>query len=182
MENIPRLFLILFLAAFSCQDESNSKELAEEKNEKSIDSRDAERDAQFVVNEITAHYDIINWAALATGDQEKHAGLKQAAIKLHRTHVHLADRWRVYAWKKNIVLPDSSDMNSAGRFEEKQENDSTRLKNLVDELLEREKKILARLEDYLADAADPALKLIIQDEMPDIRVRHDELMVLKSKL
>jgi hypothetical protein len=183
--NIPRLFLVLFLAGVvaSCRDNPDSKKIAEEKNEKTLDTRSAERDAQFVVNEVSAGYAIVDWTSPVVKVNE-HRELRDIAFRLQREHVRLIDKWKAYAEKKNILLPDSSvgDVKEKVKDFSEQNDDSVRYKFWVDEMLDQEKRILTRLEDYMDDAGDPALKLLLQDELPVIRMNRDQLMMLKSKL
>lgn len=183
MENIPKLLLVLFLAASACQDKPDSKAIAEKRNEKLLDTRAAERDAQFVVNEVSAHHAVIDWALTELKVNEQRE-LRDIAFKLQREHARLLDRWKEYARKKNILVPDSSvaSVKEAVSSYTLQSNDSVRRKSWVDELLDQERKLLARLEDYMDDAGDPALKVLLQEELPVIRVNRDQLMILKSKL
>ena len=183
MENIPKLLLVLFLAAAACQDKPDSKAIAEEQNEKSLDTRAAERDAQFVVNEVSAHHAVIDWAIpeLKVNEQRE---LRDVAFKLQREHARLLGLWKEYAKKKNILVPDSSvaSVKEAVTRYTSQSNDSVRRKAWVDEMLDQERRLLTRLETYMADAGDPALKVLLQEELPVIRVNRDHLMMLKSKL
>lgn len=183
--NIQRLLLVLFLAgaAASCRDKPDSKKIAEDQNEKSLDTRTAERDAQFVVNEVSAHLAIVDWTKPLVRINEQRE-LRDLAYRLQRGHLQLIARWKEYAEEKNIVLPDSSVAVVKRDVEDfsEQNPDTVKLKFWVDEMLDREKKILARLEDYMDDAGDPALKLLILDELPVIRMNRDQLMMFKSKL
>jgi predicted outer membrane protein len=183
MENIPKLLLVLFLAAAACQDKPDSKAIAEEQNEKSLDTRAAERDAQFVVNEVSAHRAIVDWAIpeLKVNEQRE---LRDIAFKLQREHTRLLDLWKEYAKKKNILVPDSSvaSVKEAVSKHTLQPNDSVRQKSWVNEMLDQERKLLTRLEDYMDEAGDPALKVLLQEELPVIRINRDQLMMLKSKL
>jgi hypothetical protein len=183
MENIPKLLLVLFLAAAACQDKPDSKAIAEEQNEKSLDTRAAERDAQFVVNEVSAHHAAIDWTLpeLKVNEQRE---LRDLAFRLQREHTRLLGLWKEYARKKNILVPDSSvaSVKEAVSKYTLQSNDSIRRRSWVDEMLDQERRLLTRLETYMADAGDPALKVLLQEELPVIRVNRDHLMMLKSKL
>lgn len=183
--NFQRLSLVLFLAGAlaSCRDKPDSKKIAEDQNERSLDTRTAERDAQFVVNEVSANYAVVDWTRPLVRVNEQRE-LRDLAYRLQRSHLQLIAKWKNYAEEKNIVLPDSSVAVVKREVEDfsEQNPDSVKLKFWVDEMLDREKKILARLEDYMNDAGDPALKLLIQDELPVIRMNRDQLMMLKSKL
>lgn len=183
MGNITKLFLVLLLAATACQDKPDSKEIAEKKNEKTLDTRAAEKDAQFVVNEISAGYAVIDWITPIVKVNENRE-LRDMASRLQREHVRILSNWKAYAEKKNILVPDSSVAGVKDALKDYGElkDDSTKQKFWVDEMLDLERKILARLEDYMNDAGDPALKILIQEEMPVIRMHRDQLMMLKSKL
>jgi predicted outer membrane protein len=185
MINIPRLFMVLFLAgaSASCRDNPDSKQIAQEQNEKTLDTRTAERDAQFVVNEISSGYAVIDWTTPVVRVNE-HREMRDMAFRLQREHMRLMAKWKSYAEKKNILVPDSSVGPAKERVKNytEQSNDSVRFRFWVDELLDQEKKILSRLEDYMDDAGDPALKILIQEELPVIRMHRDQLMMLKSKL
>lgn len=185
MRYIPQLFLVLFLAGVytSCRDKPDSKQVAQEENEKTLDTRAAERDAQFVVNEVSQGFAIVDWT-LPVVKVDGHRELRDIAFRLQREHVRLLSKWKAYAEKKNILLPDSSVGSVKQRVKSftEQNDDSVKYKFWVDEMLDQEKRILARLEDFMDDAGDPALKLLIQDELPVIRMNRDQLMMLKSKL
>lgn len=183
MQKIQTLLLALFLAAAACQDKPDSKAIAEEQNEKTLDTRTAERDAQFVVNEVSAHYAIIDWTVpeLKVNEQRE---LRDLAFQLQREHARMRDSWKEYAEKKNILVPDSSvaAVKEAVEKYTAKKDDSARVRTWVNEMLEQERKILARLEDYMDDAGDPALKVLLQNELAVIRMNRDRLMMLKSKL
>lgn len=185
MKYFPQLFLVLILAgAFaSCRDNPDSKQIARDSNDKNIDTRAAQRDAQFVVNEISSGYSIIDWTEPVI-KVDDHGELRDMAFRLQREHKRIIGRWKTYAEKKNILVPDSSVAAVKARLNDytSQSNDSVRKRFWVDEMLDQEKRILSRLEDYMDDAGDPALKLLIQEEMPVIRVHRDQLMMLKSKM
>jgi len=185
MKNIPNLLLVLLLAGAmaSCQDKPANKGIAKDKNEKKVDPKAAERDAQFAASEILAHHSIIDWAIPEVQDSENRT-IRDVAFRLQREHMRLLDQWKEYAEKKNILVRDSS---LAGVREAVQKyiqipGDSLRHKFWIEEMLKQEKNILSRLEDYMDDAGDPELKLILQEELPVIRINRDQLMMLKSKI
>jgi predicted outer membrane protein len=185
MNSNTRLILVLFLAGAwaSCRDKPDSKEIAEKENQKSLDTRTAERDAQFVVNQVSAHYAMVDWTKPVVKVKEQRE-LRDLAYQLQREHLRMIDQWKEYAENNNIVLPDSSVSSVKKEVDEfsAQDQDSAKLKSWVDDMLDKEKKMLSRLEDYMANAGDPALKVIIQAELPVIRMNRDQLMMLKSKL
>jgi hypothetical protein len=185
MNSIQKLFLVLILAgaSASCRDKPNSKQIAEEKNEKTLDTRAAERDAQFVVNEISSGHAVIDWT-MPMVKVNQHREMRDLAFRLQREHVRILEKWKAYAKKKNILAPDSSQSGVQAEINDytSLKTDSAKYKLWVDEMLDQERKILSRLEDHMDDAGDPELKLLIQDEMPAIRINRDQLMMLKSKL
>lgn len=185
MKYIPQLFLVLFSAGAlaSCRDNPDSKQIAQETNEKTLDTRAAQRDAQFVVNEISSGYSVIDWTMPVVKVDEQRE-MRDVAFRLQREHSRLIERWKEYAQKKNILVPDSSVSAVKDRVKDYtgKSEDTSRFRFWVDEMLGQEKRILSRLEDYMDDAGDPALKLLIQEELPVIRTHRDQLMMLKSKL
>lgn len=185
MANSSKLLLVLFLAgaSASCRDNPGSKQIAEGGKVKTVDTRAAERDAQFVANEIAAHIRALDWIELALRGQDNQP-VKHTAATLKKDHERLLNQWRLFAERKNIVNSDSILTPNRDEIEKfvRQSNDSLLYKDWVDEMLEQEQKLLSRLEDYLDDAGDPALKLIMQDELPLARMHRDQLMSLKSRL
>jgi len=182
MRNIFKLFLVLILAASACQDKPDSKAIAEEKNKKTLDARAAEKDAQFVVHTVSANYAVVEWTTPQLKVNQNRA-VRDIAFKLQRDHMQLLDRWKDYAKKNNILTPDSSvaAVKQAVKKYAARSSDSLKAKTWVNEMLEQEGKILSKMEDYLDDAGDPALKLLMQEALPVIRVNRDQLMMLKSK-
>ena len=138
-------------------------------------------DARFVMNQVTAHVAAVEWTMPQLRENEKRE-LRDAAFRIHREHQQLLDKWKKYAESRNILVADSASASLRATISKYlQIPDSASARFWVSKMLEQEQHILSRLEDYMNEAGDPALKVLVTDELPVIRRNRDELMILKNK-
>lgn len=111
MKRIPQtsVFLFLLLSALSCKQQhegSAGEDAAKEKNEEVFHNREAEKDADFVVNAVAASYAEIELAKLADA-RSTDPEIKKTAKSLQVDHARMLGELRAYADKSGITVAES---------------------------------------------------------------------------
>lgn len=162
------------------QDSLNSKEVAEDRNDDKFNEKDTEKDAQFVVDAISANYAEIRLA----NEAEKYATdkeVKELAAMLVTQHTKLLDELKKYAASKVISVPTdetSSDEKNAEDLKTKKEFD----KKWCADMKDMHEKTIKKFEDASNDLSDPELKNLAANALPEIRRHYDKIVTCHDRL
>ena len=177
---------VSFLAFTSCKENTriakeDSKEVAEEKNDKKFDSKATEKDAQFVVDNVTSNYAEIKLARLA---QKKSTDpkIKELAQMLEQDHVALLNELKGLAARKGISVPTEATDDAVEKYEDLNKKDAKDFDGeWTETLMDKHEKSIKKFEGYANDATDEDLKTLINSALPKLRKHHDKLMEYNKK-
>jgi putative membrane protein len=183
---LPGLILTGALFIASCQGSSStddSKDIAEAKNDTTLDTKAAEKDAQFVVDVAAANYAEIEFAKVAI-KRSSNKEIKDIANMLESDHKMFITQLKDYAGQHNISTPDSATADAQKSAWDLADNNkgSDFDKKWCSELLDKHEKTISKLESASNEVADPALKTWIADALPKIRSHRDKLIECKDKM
>ena len=174
----------LFIA--SCGEtatKEDSKEIAEEKNDATLNTKAAEKDAQFVVDVSASNYAEIELAKAAI-KKSSNKEIKDIAGMLESDHKMFISQLKDYAGQHNIMTPDSATAEAQKDAMDMADNNkgSDFDKKWCNELLDKHEKTISKLENASKEVSDPTLKTWISDALPKIRSHRDKLMECKNKM
>ncbi|MEP7128113.1 MAG: DUF4142 domain-containing protein [Chitinophagales bacterium] len=185
---IQKSFYLLFCSSvlfYSCSNsttsDDESKKTAEEQNDDKFNSKDGEKDAQFVVDVISGNYYEINLASYA-GMHSSSAEVKSMAKEMVDDHTSMMKQLKSIAASKTISVPmdDSTEVKNAinDLHSAKPENFD---KAWADKMLEKHKASISKLEDGLKDVRDTEIKAWIEGALPTVRKHYDMLTKFYEK-
>jgi len=183
---LPGLILTGALFIASCQGSSStddSKDIAEAKNDSTMDTKVAEKDAQFVVDLSADNYAEIELAKTAL-QKSSNNEIKDIANMLVTEHKALLANVKDYASQHNIATPDSATTEAKNNAMDLGDNNkgSDFDKKWCNKLLDDHERDISKLENASNDVSDPALKTMISDALPKMRMHKDKLMECKNKM
>lgn len=169
----------LFAITFACgPKKEDSTEVAQDANEEKADTRDEEKDADFVVKTIASNYAELKLAQLAQ-NRSKNEEIKGLAKMLEKDHTKVIADLKSFASKNGIVLPteetndDMDEINDlaaesdAKKFDEK----------WCEELTDRHEESIDNFEKRLSKSEDLELQNWINATLPSLR---NHLAMLKD--
>ncbi|MBK9731794.1 MAG: DUF4142 domain-containing protein [Chitinophagaceae bacterium] len=185
---IEKSFYLLFCSSvllYSCSDSTQSedegKKTAEEQNDDKFNTKDSEKDAQFVVDVISGNYYEINLASYA-GMHSSSADVKSMAKQMVDDHTSMVNQLKSIAASKTISVPmdDSTEVKNAidDLHDAKPENFD---KAWADKMLEKHTASISKLEEGLKDVRDSEIKAWIEGALPTVRKHYDMLNKLNEK-
>ncbi|MGB3076561.1 MAG: DUF4142 domain-containing protein [Chitinophagales bacterium] len=185
---IEKSFYLLFCSSvllYSCSDSTQSedegKKTAEEQNDDKFNTKDSEKDAQFVVDVISGNYYEINLASYA-GMHSSSADVKSMAKQMVDDHTSMMNQLKSIAASKTISVPmdDSTEVKNAidDLHDAKPENFD---KAWADKMLEKHTASISKLEEGLKDVRDSEIKAWIEGALPTVRKHYDMLNKLNEK-
>lgn len=186
---IEKSFYLLFCSSvllYSCSDSTQSedegKKTAEEQNDDKFNTKDSEKDAQFVVDVISGNYYEINLASYA-GMHSSSADVKSMAKQMVDEHTSMMNQLKSIAASKTISVPmdDSTEVKNAidDLHDAKPENFD---KAWADKMLEKHTASISKLEEGLKDVRDSEIKAWIEGALPTVRKHYDMLNKLNEKM
>ncbi|HSC38213.1 MAG TPA: DUF4142 domain-containing protein, partial [Chitinophagaceae bacterium] len=102
------VFFLLTTGSFTaCRNpaqKQDSKDVANDKNDRKFDDKNNEQLAAFVVDEVANCYNELQLAALAA-QKSSHTDIKEMAAAMAADDSSLLERLKVYATKNNISIP-----------------------------------------------------------------------------
>jgi putative membrane protein len=155
--------------------QEDSAEVAMEKNDSTLNDRDDEKDADFVVNTVAGNYAEIKLAQLAL-NKSNDSKVKEMATKLEEDHTKILNDLKAYADKHGIAVPmeetedATKDMNDlaakeANEFDEK----------WCEMLEDKHEKTINKFEARMDKTEDPELKNWISATLPALKNHHEML-------
>lgn len=170
----------------SCEGEAKkpeeSKEVAEDANDKKFKTDSSEDKAQFVVDAVAGNIAEIKLAQLA---QEKSGSteLKGIAKMLEEEHTAALGDLKSLATTKGITIPtEESDKVKETIKDLSEDKPSDFDKAWTKELMDKHEKTINDYEKELGQSTDDAVKAWINTVLPKIRSHHDKLMAYHSKI
>jgi putative membrane protein len=163
------LSTLIFVACQPNKNQEESAEIAKEQNDKVFDDRDEEKDADFVVNAISATIAEINLAQLAltkSADSE----VKKIATMLEADHTQVLQSLQGYAATKGISTPTSQTEDAAKETNDLAEESGNDFdKKWCKKLEANHTESIRKFESRMNKTEDIALKDLIANALPSLK-------------
>lgn len=164
------------------QKPEESKEVAEDKNDAKFKTDSSENNAQFVVDAANGNLTEIRMAELAK-QKSTNKEIQEIAKTLYDDHTAALNDLKVLASNKAISIPaDVTDDTKQQLQKLTDEKPSSFDKDWTEKLMEKHQKTISDYEAALGTVTDADIKNWINTVLPKIRMHHDKLMALNSRL
>lgn len=190
MKHIWKTFSVALLVAVigftACNDEEDTagttKAEAENKNDSAIDTKAAERNAEFVVDVVASNIGEVKLAQLAQ-QKSSNAEIKDVAKMLESDHSAVLTDLRSLANKKGITVPSEEAAAAKDKAKELSEEKAAEFdKEWCETLMDNHKNSISKFENAAKDLTDPDLQSFVNAVLPKLRTHHDKLMECHKKL
>ncbi len=159
-----------FILAFaSCESTEDSKDVAKDMNEERFDDRDAEKDANFLVDAAAMLHKNVKLGELAASNSSS-ASVKELGSMIASMHANDIASLNSLASNKGIVLPDSASHNVVNTY-----NDLTEKRGLdfdkayTDKVVSSHKDAIDKFEDIAENAKDAEIRTWATNMLPNLR-------------
>jgi putative membrane protein len=176
---ILSIVLAGFVSCNSSKDESKAQ--AEDANEQKFDKA-AEKDAQFVVDQVAGNYAEVKLAQLAQ-QKSTNTEIKSIAAMLESDHTAVLNDLKSFATKKNISVPAEESQDAKDKIQKLNEEQPAAFdKTWCDELIAKHEKGIKTYEDASTNLEDPELKSWAANLVPKLKMHHEKLEACQKKL
>jgi hypothetical protein len=178
---ITFVIAIASVACISCQQEKDSKQLAEEKNKEKFENPADEKDAQFVVETASALHTLIALADVALEKESKKAVATANAIK--PDFQNMLGEVEAYAASHVISIPTEATEKSTDNARKLlDENLSEFDEKWCSRIRGENKDFIGKLESYGEKTKDMNIRTWLNNALPEARAVQDKLLDLESQL
>ena len=182
MRFINRTGAMLLLAAitFSCgpknSNETDSNKVAEEANEDKFQSKEGEKDAEFVAQTVACNFGDIQLSQLAQ-QKTNNDQVKEVAKNIEENHSKLLKDLQNLAEEKAISLPTEAEDAKKRKIEDLTKETDIRdfNKEWCKEMVSSHEKTIKDFEDRWEKTEDPELKNWIAETLPHLRSHLDKI-------
>ena len=178
------LFLFSTLTLVSCNQEKkeDSKDVAEKENKEKFDTKASEKDAQFMVDIVAGNYYEIRVANSAL-QHSANDEVKSLAGMLVTDHTAMLNEAKNLASSKNISVPNEDSTEARKEIESLNDKKMSNYdKAWLDDMIDRHKSTISKLEDESKDGTDPDIRNMAGTALPKVRTHLDMLQQLKDKM
>jgi putative membrane protein len=172
--------LILAAVAFACgsknSNETDSNKVAQEANEDKFNSKEGEKDAEFVVKTVACNFGDIQLSQLAE-QKSNNAQVKEVAKGIEANHSKLLKDLQNLAGKKAISVPTEPEDSKKKKIESltKESNVKDFNKEWCKEMVTSHENTIKDFEDRWEKTEDPDLKNWIAETLPHLRSHLDKI-------
>jgi putative membrane protein len=173
--------VLLLLFCFACtrmqkNNEVESKKLANELNQEKFETKSEEKDAKFIVEQVSASYEEIAVARLAI--QKSHNDeVKQLADRMEKDHIVFLNGLKKIASIKNISIPADESPEILSRIEKlKNLPDAGFDKKWIEWQMTRNESAIKKLETAPRGIKDEEIIKWCDGVLPILRTHLDKLM------
>lgn len=164
------------------EKEGNSEKAATAANKKRFNNRAEEREAEFVVDAVSASYAGLRMAQLATEKSASDEVVKVAEM-VAATHEKVILALKGLANERGISIPLESTGAAKRKIDDLSLADAKSFdKKWCTELMSRHEKLIENFEDTWEMTENPQLKTWISSELPDLRTDLVKLNACHEKL
>jgi putative membrane protein len=148
----------LMFTACADNKQKESKEVAEETNEKKFETNDAEKDAQFIVNATSGSYDEVAVADVAL-TKSANAEVKKLAQQLKTDHSAVITQLNGVAATKNVTVPTAATEDGTEAAKKLAETEAKNFdKNWLEKVEDMHESSIKKYEDASNNATDATIK------------------------
>ncbi len=182
MKSIERIAMLLFIAslAFACGSKSStevdSNKVAEEANEDKFQSREGEKDAEFVANTVACNFGDIQLSQLAE-QKSNNPVVKEVAKGIESSHTKLLKDLQNLAGQKAISVPVEPADGKKKTIEDlaKETDIKDFNKEWCKEMVSSHENTIKEFENRWENTQDPDLKNWIAETLPHLRSHLDKI-------
>lgn len=187
---IKKLFgsaiLLLALATLSCKNENrpaDTKEVAEEENERKFDdTKNKEDDSQYLVEAAATDLKEIEIGKLAQ-QKSSNPDIKAFGKMLEEDHMKSAAEVKKLAQVKNISLPETMTEDGQKAYKELQEKTGLDFdKKFAEMMVDGHQKAVDKMTDAAEDAADEEIRVWASNKIPTLTAHLEHAKSLKGKM
>jgi putative membrane protein len=181
MKLINRIGALLLMAtlAFACgskNTETDSNKVAEEANQDKFQSREGEKDAEFVAKTVACNFGDIQLSQLAE-QKSNNEQVKEVAKGIEANHSKLLKDLQHLAGQKAISVPTEPEDSKKKKIESltKESNIKDFNKEWCKEMVSSHESTIKEFEDRWEKTEDPDLKNWIAETLPHLRSHLDKI-------
>jgi len=173
-------FLLAGAVTFSCgsknSNEKDSNEVAKEENADKFQSKEGEKDAEFVAQTVACNFGDIQLSQLAQ-QKTNNEQIKEVAKNIEQNHSKLLKDLQSLAGEKAISVPTEAEDAKKRKIEDlTKENDIKDFnKEWCKEMVSSHEKTIKDFEDRWEKTEDPELKNWIAETLPHLRSHLDKI-------
>ncbi len=172
----------LMFSACADNKETESKEVAEETNDKKFESNDAEKDAQFIVDATSASYNEVAIADVALA-KSANAEVKKLAQQLKTDHSAVITQLNGVAATKNVTVPTGATEDGNESVKNLTENKPENFdKNWLEKVEDMHESSIKKYEEASEDANDSTLKNWASSTLVKIRSHLDMINKMQETI
>jgi putative membrane protein len=194
-----KIFAVLVVAAstffIGCGDDADdnaskensdttatTKNEAENSNDSALSSKEAEKNAQFVVDVVGSNYGEVKLAKLAQ-QKASNSELKDVAKMLEVDHNAVLNDLKQLASTKGITVPTEESGDAKDKLKELTDEKTSEFdKEWCETLMDTHKASITKFENAANDLSDPDIRNFVNTVLPKLRIHHDKLMECHKKL
>lgn len=180
--------IVFFLAALmlvSCsqrQDRENSARIAKAANKEGFDTKEQEKNANFIVDAITDAYAEAEFAQLAQR-KSTNGEVKAIAAVLEKDQAKMLTQLKGFAGTKGISIPTVGNQAARRKLHNLAEEEGTDFDTKwCKELVSKHEKNIQAFEEMWETTKDDDLKDLINESLPDLRTHLVKLNSCREKL
>ena len=178
------LITVIAFSISSCSNQSkteDSKEVAEDKNDAKMDGMTNEDDANFLVNVAEINQEEISLGKLAQSKGSM-TDVKELGKMMETAHTKAYTDLTALAMQKSISLPEAKteDVNEAYKKMSEKKSGKDFDKEYCDMMIDGHKKAIEKFEKASTDSADPDIKIMANNMLPELR-KHLEMAEMCQK-
>lgn len=163
-------------------NESDPKELAEESNEAKFNTRDSEKNANFVVDAVASNNTEVSLAQLAQ-QRSTNSQVKQLAQKLEKEHAEMVSSLRSIAEGNAISIPEGLTDDARKDYNDLNDKKAEDFdKAWLKEMKNKHEKTINKYTDALDDVTDTSIRQWIEQALPKVRMHLDEVTRLHDSM
>ncbi|MBP6334496.1 MAG: DUF4142 domain-containing protein [Bacteroidia bacterium] len=184
-EGYFQLFLVaVVLLLISCDSNpktEDTKDIATEQNDAKFDDKEAQNDAEFLVNAAEINLEEIQLSHLAqTKGNSTH--VKELGMLLESSHTKILSELKSMAQSKVISIPTSETENAQKAYKQLNEESAGNFdKSYADMMVEKHKDAIAVFEKASTNCNDIDIKNWATQTLPEIRTHFDNALICQKK-
>ena len=161
---------------------ATTKNEAENSNDSALSSKQAEKNAQFVVDVVGSNYGEVKLAKLAQ-QKASNSELKDVAKMLEADHNAVLNDLKHLASTKGITVPTEESGDAKDKLKELTDEKTSEFdKEWCETLMDTHKASITKFENAANDLSDPDIRNFVNAVLPKLRIHHDKLMECHKKL
>lgn len=171
---------LLIGTSYSCKNESESVDAAEEINDDRFEDNSKENDAEFIVDAATMDLKNIELAKLAM--RSSNSDIKANTKMMEEGHTKLYNEIKMLAEQKQIAIPLSIGTDAINEYKDLNDKTGTDFdKKYLDVMVNNHEDVIKKYESYVEDSKDAEIKTWAVNTLAGLRTHLQHTKDLKEK-